>query len=67
MSMAQQTATPRPAFRPRARSLVLKPVTHPGRTLAKVGLLLAVTVLGAALMASAAALGCLLVLTTLGG
>ena len=68
MSIAQQSAMPQVAARPRhTHTLKLVPEVRRDRTMLKIALLVSATALGAALVAAVVALGMLAVITNLGG
>ncbi len=66
MSMGHQIATRQVAYRPRQRPLLLAPELQRGRTLAKIGGLIALTACSAALAAGAVGLALVLALATFG-
>jgi hypothetical protein len=66
VSIGHQTATPEVASRPRQRPLVLAPESQRGRTLAKLGGLIALTAFGAAVAAGAVGLALVMALATVG-
>ena len=68
MSIAQQSAMPQVAARPRhSHALKLVPEVQRNRTLLKIALLVTATALGAAIAAAVVALGMLVVASNLGG
>ena len=68
MSIAQQSAMPQVAARPRhSHTLKLVPEVQRNRTLLKIALLVTATALGAAIAAAVVALGMLVVASNLGG
>ncbi len=68
MSIAQQSAMPQVAARPRhTHTLKLVPEVRRDRTLFKIAVLVTATALGTALAAAVVALGMLMVATNLGG
>jgi hypothetical protein len=69
VSIAQQIATPTPAVRTRAPGAPLRPVlpARPGRALARITGLVAVTALGVGLVAGAIALAIMVLASSLGG
>jgi len=66
VSIAPQSATPDVAYRPRRRPQVLAPEAQHGRTMAKIGGLIALTAFGAALAAGAVGLALVLALASVG-
>ncbi len=69
MSIAQQIATPTPSVRTRRPRAPMQPVPErrPGYALVRIFGLIAVTSLGAALIAGTVAIGIMMVASSLGG